>query len=135
MMEAVREMGLRGVAIFGTCAGLVLMAKEIAGSVQPRLGLMDIEVVRNAYGRQVDSFETDLQIRGIGGAPFRAVFIRAPYIQAVAPGVTVMAEVEGKVVMARQGNLLVSAFHPELTGDTRVHRYFLDMGPGVNRQQ
>ncbi|KKM11552.1 glutamine amidotransferase [Clostridiales bacterium PH28_bin88] len=131
LMEPIREMGRRGVPVFGTCAGLILLAKDIVGSTQPRLGLMDVRAVRNAYGRQVDSFEADLQIQEFGEEPFRAVFIRAPYIESVAPGVTVMAETDGKIVMARQGNLLASAFHPELTEDPRVHRYFLEMVSGA----
>lgn len=128
LMDNIREMSLRGMPIFGTCAGMVLLGKDIAGgSLQPRLGLMDISVVRNAYGRQVDSFETDIIIQGIGEPSFRAVFIRAPYVEKVAKGVTVMAELDGKIIMARQANLLVSSFHPELTKDYRVHQYFLEM--------
>jgi 5'-phosphate synthase pdxT subunit len=88
---------------------------------------MDITAVRNGFGRQVDSFEADLAVGGIGRRPFRGVFIRAPYIEPVRPGVEVLAEFDGKVVAARQGRLLATAFHPELAGDARVHRYFVGM--------
>lgn len=127
LMEAIRQRAQAGMAIYGTCAGMILLAKEIEGSEQPRLGLMDITVRRNAFGRQVDSFEVDLPILVLGSPPVRAVFIRAPYILSVRPGVEVLATYENKIVMARQGRYLVTAFHPELTEDTRVHAYFLKM--------
>lgn len=114
-----------GMPVFGTCAGLILMAREIAGSEQPRLGLMDMMAERNAFGRQVESFETDLAMPVLGEEPFQAVFIRAPYILEVGPGVEVLARFEEKIVCARQGRFLAAAFHPELTGDTRLHRLFL----------
>ncbi|MCL6638589.1 MAG: pyridoxal 5'-phosphate synthase glutaminase subunit PdxT [Firmicutes bacterium] len=126
LFEPLRKMGREGLPIFGTCAGLIMLAREIAGSAQPRLGLMDIEVERNAFGRQVDSFETALDIPVIGREPFRAVFIRAPYITAVRPGVEVLARFGDKIVFARQGRFLAAAFHPELTPDRRIHRYFLE---------
>ncbi len=126
--DAIREKARAGMPVFGTCTGLILMARDIIGSEQPRLGLIDIHVQRNAFGRQVDSFEADLVIEAIAGPPpFRAVFIRAPHIESVDPGVEVLAEYKGKAVMARQEGRLVAAFHPELTGDDRVHRYFVDM--------
>lgn len=125
LMDAVRTAAEAGMPIYGTCAGMILLAKDIPGSDQPRLGLMDITVKRNAYGRQVDSFEADLEIPVIGPPPFRAVFIRAPYVEAVGPGVEVLAEENGHIVAARQGRYLVSAFHPELTDDARLHAYFL----------
>ncbi len=127
LLEPIIKMGRKGMPIFGTCAGLILLAKEIAGSNQPRLGLMDCTVERNAFGRQVDSFEADLAIPVLGDAPYRGVFIRAPYITRVGEGVEVLAEYGGKIVFARQGNILAAAFHPELTSDLRVHRYFLDI--------
>jgi len=125
----VREMHERGKPIWGTCAGMIILAKDIVESDQWRLGLMDITVERNAFGRQVDSFEADLPVEGIDGGPVRAVFIRAPYVREVceACGVDVLAEVEGKIVLCRQGNLLASAFHPELTDDRRVQEMFLEM--------
>ena len=108
------------------------MAKTIQDGIvdQPRLAVMDIAVQRNAFGRQVDSFETDLEFKGIEGGPARAVFIRAPVITGVGDGVEVLATHEGTPVAARQRNLLVLSFHPELTGDTRVHEYFLAMRTG-----
>lgn len=115
-----------GRPIFGTCAGLILLAREINGSTQPWLGLMDIRAERNAFGRQRESFEADLAVSALGDDPFRAVFIRAPYIQQVGPEVQVLARLGDKVVLARQGDLLAAAFHPELTNDLRLHRYFLD---------
>ncbi len=127
MLEPLREMGGKGFPIFGTCAGLILLAKEISGSDQPRLGLMDITVERNAFGRQIASFETDLDISELGPEKFHAVFIRAPYILKVGDNVSVMAELEGKILMARQDNLLAAAFHPELTPDLRIHRYYIEM--------
>lgn len=116
-----------GLPVFGTCAGAILLAKEIAGSNQYRLGVMDIRVRRNAYGRQVESFEAPLEIPVLGEETFPGVFIRAPQIEAVGPGVEVLATYQGKVVLARQGRLLAATFHPELTSDLRVHRYFLEL--------
>jgi 5'-phosphate synthase pdxT subunit len=127
---AVRQRAAAGLPVYGTCAGLILLAKEIPGSAQPRLGLMDLRVKRNAYGRQVDSFETDLIIPAIGDEPFRAVFIRAPYLESVGAGVEVLAEHAGQAVLARQGRFLVSTFHPELTEDRRLHAYFVDLVAG-----
>lgn len=113
---------------WGTCAGLIFLAKDIGIESQPILGLMDIHVNRNAFGRQVDSFEVDLPIAGLDGDPFHAVFIRAPVITEVDNGVDVLAQLEdGRIVAVRQGHLLAMAFHPELTDDHRLHRYFMDM--------
>ena len=111
--------------IWGTCAGMILLAQEIDDGDQPRLGLMDIRVKRNAFGRQVDSFEADLDIEGIG--PTRGVFIRAPYAERVWGNVQVMARYQDKIVMVQQGHLLGTAFHPELTNQGNIHRYFLEM--------
>lgn len=127
LMDRIRERAAQGMAIYGTCAGMILLAKEIVGSDQPRLGLMDTVVQRNAFGRQRDSFEADLAVPEFGEAPVRAVFIRAPYIESVGPEVKVMAMVRDKVVIARQGKLLATAFHPELTNDDRIHRFFISM--------
>lgn len=127
LFEPVSRLGREGMPIFGTCAGMVMLAKDIVNSQQPRLGLMDIKVKRNAFGRQVDSFEARLDIPAIGADPFNAVFIRAPYLEGVGPGVEVLASFGDKAVMARQNNLLVAAFHPELTDDIRIHKYFLSM--------
>ena len=136
----IKERVATGMPLYGTCTGMILMAAEIVGSTQHRLGMMATTVKRNAFGRQVDSFETDLDICGIEGGPFRAIFIRAPYFEALGSGVEAMAQVHGRVVMARQGNMLASAFHPELTDDLRVHRYFAVMveeslGEGTKAQR
>ena len=105
--------------ILGTCAGLILLANKLEGNEQPHLAKMDIQVQRNAFGRQVDSFQTELMVKGFA-EPFPAVFIRAPYISAVGNEVEVLAEWQGKIVFAKQGNLLACAFHPELTSDNRI---------------
>lgn len=127
MGEKIKELGAKDMPIFGTCAGMILLSKTIVDSEQYRLGLMDTVVERNAFGRQVESFETDLRVPALGAAPLRAVFIRAPYLREVAPNVGILAEYNGKIVFVRQGNLLASAFHPELTPDHRVHQYFINM--------
>ena len=119
------EKGREGMPIFGTCAGMILLANKVVGNEQIRFNLIDIVVERNAFGRQVDSFEVDLEIEDFKGKPFKAVFIRAPYIKKAGREVKVLAEFKGKIVMARQKNILVSSFHPELTDDLRVHKYFL----------
>lgn len=125
--EEIRELGSHDLPLFGTCAGMILLSKNIAGNAQYSLNLMDTVVERNAFGRQAASFETDLLVPAMGPQTIRAVFIRAPYLQEVAPNVGILAEYEGKIVFARQGNLLASSFHPELTGDLRIHKYFLQM--------
>lgn len=112
---------------WGTCAGMIFLAKNIGIDRQPILGLMDITVNRNAFGRQVDSFEVDLPISVLGDEPFHAVFIRAPVVTGVGQGVEVLAQLEdGRVVAAQSGHLLATAFHPELTADNRFHQYFLN---------
>ena len=125
----------QGQPVWGTCAGLIFLAKDIGASgsgghiVPPRLAVMDMTVDRNAFGRQVDSFEADLQLEFASDeTPFRAVFIRAPRIEAIGEDVQILAQLEnGAIVAARQNNLLVTAFHPELTNDIRFHRYFVEM--------
>jgi 5'-phosphate synthase pdxT subunit len=117
-------------AIFGTCAGAILLAKEIEGYEQFSLKLMDITVARNAFGRQRESFEVDLTIPALGEKPFHAVFIRAPIITRAGKGVEVLARVDDAIVLARQGRYLACAFHPELTRDSRLHRYFADIAAG-----
>ncbi|BCJ87458.1 pyridoxal 5'-phosphate synthase glutaminase subunit PdxT [Effusibacillus dendaii] len=127
LMEPIREMAKQGTPLFGTCAGLILMANRIEGQDSAHLGVMDILANRNSFGRQRESFETDLSIKGIEGEPYRAVFIRAPHIVDVGNGVEVLAKHQDRIVSAKQDNLLVAAFHPELTDDVRLHEYFLDM--------
>ena len=130
LMEPLRQFGLEH-AIWGTCAGAIFLSKD-ARRNQPLLGLMDIVVERNAFGRQVDSFEIGLNVPALAkegsAAPFHAVFIRAPLIESVGEGVEVLASLEdGRIVAARQGHLLATSFHPELTGDSRFHRYFMEL--------
>ncbi len=121
-----------GLAAFGTCAGMILLARNVLDGRpdQRSFGAVDITVRRNAYGRQVDSFETELSVRGLD-EPFHAVFIRAPIITAVGDGVEVLAEHESHVVVARAGSVVVASFHPELTGDGRLHALFLSTLQGV----
>lgn len=115
--------------VWGTCAGMIVMARRASDLDRETLGLMDVSVVRNAFGRQLDSFETDLDIEELGGPPLHAVFIRAPLIKDAGPAVKVIARIEGKgIVAAREGHLLATAFHPELTNDIRMHQYFLTLG-------
>jgi 5'-phosphate synthase pdxT subunit len=125
--EPIAARHAEGMAIWGTCAGAILIAKDIVDGVpgQRGLDLMDISVRRNAYGRQVDSFEADLDFKHIG-EPYRGVFIRAPWIERAGEGVEVLAEHERHIVAARQGKLLATTFHPELTGDPRIHRLFVE---------
>jgi 5'-phosphate synthase pdxT subunit len=125
--EAVRQRVEEGsLALFGTCAGAIWMAKEILGyPEQPRLGVLDVAVERNAFGRQVESFQEEVQVKGLG--PFPGVFIRAPVFRRLGEGVEVLAELGGLPVLVRQGRLLASSFHPELTQDPRLHRYFLEL--------
>ena len=135
LRDPIRDFHAVGGAIFGTCAGAILLSRTVLGAPpqfghQPSLELMDISVQRNAFGRQVDSFQTDLEVTGLD-APFPAMFIRAPVIGAVGQGVEVLARQGERVVLARQGRLLASSFHPELTGDTRIHGLFLDMLPAA----
>jgi 5'-phosphate synthase pdxT subunit len=117
-----------GLPAYGTCAGMILLAKELVDCTQPGLEVMDITVRRNAFGSQLDSFEQDLAVSGLDGPPFHAVFIRAPVIERLGPNVACLARLEdGTPVAARQDRLLVSAFHPELGDDPRIHRFFLDL--------
>lgn len=124
LLEPIRKQIREGLPVFGTCAGLILLAKEVEGE-QPHLATMDIRVRRNAYGRQLGSFYTTKEFEGIGTVPM--TFIRAPYISEVSKDAEILAKIDGRIVAARQGNQLVTAFHPELTEDVRVHGYFLNM--------
>ena len=127
LLEPVRDLGASGFPIWGTCAGLILLATDV-GTPQPLLGLMDMTVERNAFGRQTDSFETDLDIDGLPGGAFHAVFIRAPIVSGVGDDVEVLAKLgDGRIVAVRQDNLLGTAFHPELTADARLHGLFVEM--------
>ncbi len=132
LLDKIRDLAKAGLPIFGTCAGMIMLAKDtVQGYDQPLLNVMDIVVHRNGFGRQVDSFETDLILSVLGDEPFRAVFIRAPYIDKTGEKVDVLGKLpDGRIVCAQQGNLLVSAFHPELTDDPRLHQYFLEIARG-----
>lgn len=135
MMPVIRRLAGEGMPILGTCAGMILLARHVVGDETPVLELMDITVRRNAFGRQVDSFEADLEIPAFGEEPYPAVFIRAPYIESADGNVEILATLaDGTIVAVRQDNLLATAFHPELTNDLRFHRYFLDMVRGSGRQ-
>lgn len=116
-----------GFPVWGTCAGMILLAKKIVGYDIIHLPLMDIEVVRNGYGRQLSSFTVDKDIKGIDGGSLPLVFIRAPYIQKVGENVSILCEVDGKIVAAQENNILATSFHPELTEDFRMHQYFINM--------
>ena len=132
LMPLAKRLATEGLPVLGTCAGMILLAKHLVDDHTPALELMDITVRRNAFGRQVDSFETELAMPALGEKPFHAVFIRAPLIEKCRDGVDVLAKLDdGTVVAARQKNLLATSFHPELTDDLRLHRYFLEM---ANRQ-
>ncbi|CAI6083069.1 pyridoxal 5'-phosphate synthase glutaminase subunit PdxT [Cohnella sp. JJ-181] len=125
-IDAVRGFAAAGKPVFGTCAGLIVLAERLAGDEEPHLQLMDMTVARNAFGRQRESFETDLPVKGIE-TPLRAVFIRAPLISEVGPDVEVLSVYKDEIVTARQGHLLAASYHPELTDDYRLHGLFLDM--------
>jgi 5'-phosphate synthase pdxT subunit len=128
LMGEVKALGKNGLPIFGTCAGMILLASRISDSETKPLGLIDITVRRNAFGRQQESFETELSVPVLGEEPFPGVFIRAPVIEQANSNVEILAKLNnGTDVAARQGKILVSAFHPELTNDLRFHRYFLDI--------
>jgi 5'-phosphate synthase pdxT subunit len=131
LLEPLLAFARSGRPLWGTCAGMIFIAKNVVDGKpdQPLLALMDVTVRRNAFGRQVDSFEADLDVPVLGKEPFHAVFIRAPLIERVGDGVEVLAKLDDEtIVAARQGNLLATAFHPELTEDDRFHRYFLSLG-------
>ena len=123
IVRRVRE----GMPLWGTCMGMIVAAREVAGADQPSLGLIDITVRRNAFGRQNESAEIELHVDALGSKPFPGIFIRAPWIERCGPAVQLLAERDGHGVMVREGNVLATSFHPELTGDLRVHRYFLDV--------
>jgi 5'-phosphate synthase pdxT subunit len=125
LVEPIRDRASEGMPVFGTCAGMIAMAREIRDG-EPLLALLDVAVRRNAYGRQVDSFESDVVLDGIGAV--RAVFIRAPVIEQVGPDVEVLAELDGRPIVVRQGILLAAAFHPEIAGDPRLHQLLIALG-------
>ncbi len=129
--EPLRAFCASGRPVWGTCAGAILLAKRVDDLDRPGIETMDMAVARNAFGRQVDSFEAGIELAGLEGDPFRAIFIRAPIIESVGPGVEALGQLDdGTIVAARQGNLLATAFHPELGGDSRLHEFFLTIGAG-----
>jgi 5'-phosphate synthase pdxT subunit len=125
--EPIVERVRAGMPFWGTCMGMIVAAREVAGLEQRTLGLLDIAVRRNAFGRQIASEEIDLEIATLGEPAFPAIFIRAPWIESAGPGVEVLASHGGHGVFVRQGHVMGTSFHPELTGDARVHRYFVEM--------
>jgi len=125
LLSPIRERVLSGMPVFGTCAGLILLASETKEKHQNRLGVLDIAVARNAYGRQVDSFEAEIIVPSIGEGPFLGVFIRAPIVTQIRDGVKSLAQFENRSVLVQKDNILAASFHPELTEDTRIHSYFL----------
>jgi 5'-phosphate synthase pdxT subunit len=132
LRDEVQGLILNGFPILGTCAGMILLAKKVIGFKQEPLGAVDIEVRRNAFGRQVDSFETELDIPVLGESPFPGVFIRAPWIEQAGAGVEVLARLPGGTPVAvREGSIIACAFHPELTNDLRFHSYFLSTVNGA----
>ncbi|MBX6390045.1 MAG: pyridoxal 5'-phosphate synthase glutaminase subunit PdxT [Frankia sp.] len=132
LLEPLRAAVADGLPVYGSCAGMILLAADILDGRpdQPLIGGLDVVVRRNAFGRQVDSFEADLHVVGVDGPPVHAVFIRAPWVEKVGDGVSVLASVGEHPVAVRQGNLLATSFHPELTGDTRMHELFVSMVNG-----
>jgi 5'-phosphate synthase pdxT subunit len=133
VFDRLRGLAASGLPMFGTCAGMILLARDVEGRPGPHLGAIDVAVARNASGRQVHSFEATLRIEGVGD-DVPAVFIRAPYITRSGAGVQILARHDGVPVMAREGRILVASFHPELTEDLRVHRYFVETICGARRE-
>lgn len=128
LREPILRLARRGAPLFGTCAGMIVLAREIAGGEEPILPLLDVTVERNAFGRQLDSFEADLAVPVLGDTPVHAVFIRAPIIERAGPDVDVLARLEdGRIVAVREGNVIATSFHPELSGETRFHRLVATM--------
>lgn len=130
LMEPIRKLIREGLPVLGTCAGMILLAKKVAEAEVEPIGVMDIEIKRNAYGRQVDSFESDLPMPFLGDRAFHGIFIRAPIVQKIEPGVEVLCQINNRAVAVRQGRMLACAFHPELTDDLRFHKYFLNLISG-----
>ncbi|MBV8245201.1 MAG: pyridoxal 5'-phosphate synthase glutaminase subunit PdxT [Candidatus Eremiobacteraeota bacterium] len=127
LVEPLRARVRAGMPLWGTCMGMIVAAREVVGSPQPTLGLLDVAVRRNAFGRQSESAEVELDVAALGSRPFPAVFIRAPWVERAGSSVDVLASLDGHGVLVRQGNVLGSSFHPELTGDGRLHAYFVEM--------
>ena len=133
LAKPIVERAKAGMAVWGTCMGMIVMAEKVAGAKQPTLGLLHVEVKRNAFGRQNESAEELLEVEGFDGKPFPGVFIRSPWIESAWGGAHILAYFEGKGVMVWQNNLLGTSFHPELTDDLRIHKYFLEMVAAAKR--
>jgi pyridoxal 5'-phosphate synthase pdxT subunit len=132
LREPILAMAGRGAPMLGTCAGMILLAERLTDGDEPVLGLLDVSVERNAYGRQLDSYEAEVTLPAIGDEPLHGVFIRAPVVVDAGPGVEVLArDAEGRIIAVRQGRVLATAFHPELTGDRRLHRFLLELVEGA----
>ena len=131
LFDDIKKLILEGLPVFGTCAGLILLAKEIENDSRTYLGAMDIKVIRNAYGRQLGSFFTESEFKGVGVIPM--TFIRAPYISSVGKNVEILSEVDGNVVAAKENNILVTSYHPELNDNLKVHEFFAEMCKRVNK--
>ena len=128
LREPILDLARKGAPVFGTCAGMILLSKEISDGDEPVLPLLDIDVRRNAFGRQLESFESELDVPILGDTPLHAVFIRAPIVERVGPDVDILARLDdGRVVAVRRGNVIATAFHPELAGETRFHRLVATM--------
>ncbi|SBW23962.1 Glutamine amidotransferase subunit PdxT [Candidatus Protofrankia californiensis] len=137
LLEPLRDAIAAGLPVFGSCAGMILLARDVLDGRpgQPLLGGLDVVVRRNAFGRQVDSFEAEIDVTGVAGGPVRAVFIRAPWVEKIGDEVEVLGRVGDRIVAVRQDNVLATAFHPELTGDTRIHQLFVSMVEGIRGRQ
>ena len=131
LFDDIKKLILEGLPVFGTCAGLILLAKEIENDSRTYLGAMDIKVRRNAYGRQLGSFFTESEFKGVGVIPM--TFIRAPYISSVGKNVEILSEVDGNVVAAKENNILVTSYHPELNDNLKVHEFFVEMCKRANK--
>ena len=131
LFDDIKKLILEGLPVFGTCAGLILLAKEIENDNRTYLGAMDIKVRRNAYGRQLGSFFTESEFKGVGVIPM--TFIRAPYISSVGKNVEILSEVDGNVVAAKENNILVTSYHPELNDNLKVHEFFVEMCKRANK--
>lgn len=129
VLELIKNRIAEGMPVYGSCAGMILLSNNVLDAIvgQETFGGLDATVRRNAFGRQVDSFEIDLEVQGVKGGPIRAVFIRAPWVESVGEKVQVLASVDNHPVAVRQQNILATSFHPELTGDSRLHKYFVDV--------
>ncbi len=132
LSDPIRDRVASGMPLWGTCMGMIVASKGVSGRDQPTLGVLDVTVRRNAFGRQIDSAEVPLAIPALGERPFPAIFIRAPWIDRVGEGVDVLATVDGHPVFVRSGRIMATSFHPELTDDPRVHEFFLNLAADEN---